>query len=160
MSYSKRRRLAIHWFCITFINSLSWWFLPWFCPDLLQITFLDFISASKKPLPPTPEDNWVSAVRHAKLSLVSCEGCCSEEWGLAATLPVFPSKKAGKRTPCPQRQAGSFTLRTRPSLYLQQGLDTSYHYLLITLLYASNFPLIYCICKSNQVQHMSFLSLG
>ncbi|XP_075297743.1 tyrosine-protein kinase ITK/TSK [Opisthocomus hoazin] len=28
-------------------------------------------NASKKPLPPTPEDNWVSTVRHTKLSLVA-----------------------------------------------------------------------------------------
>lgn len=65
--WSQSPKLNAQWVCITSINSLHWWLLP--CPHLLQIVFLDFFSASKKPLPPTPEDNWVSAVM---LSLVSC----------------------------------------------------------------------------------------
>lgn len=70
-----------------------------------------------------------------------------------------PLQKGQEKSSLPTAAAGSSTLLTGPSLYLQQGFSTSYHYLLIALLYARNFPLIYCICKSNQVQHMSFLSL-
>lgn len=69
-SCSQSPKLTVQWVCITSINSLHW-FLPWFCPQLLQIIFVDFFSASKKPLPPTPEDNWVSAVMLPLVSALS-----------------------------------------------------------------------------------------